>query len=106
MKNDIFVPEAMAVTKEAIQEFAEKNNIKTFADIEELKREAEIYFAADRSALLMVSMYAGCWEQEKEKELTRKCFTLLAEAEPTVSRASSILNFLKIDIEKTVVTIK
>lgn len=95
----IFVPDTDRVTADILQEFTEKNHIKTFADNERIKNAALKIWSGgsmtEFNARHRVLGLAREWERQKKIELTEKCFKLLAEAEPTVSQANSILEYIK-----------
>lgn len=102
----IFVPDTDRVTADILQEFTEKNQIKTFADNERIKNAAlKIWSGGSMTEFntrQRVLRFAREWEQQKKIELAGKCFKLLAEAEPTVSQANFVIEHIKYQINQSV----
>ena len=106
MAEKIFVPDTDCLTDETVQEFAEKNNINTFADNERIEAEAIKRWTGgsmtEYKIRNRVLRFTGEWDKRKKIELAEKCFKLLAEAEPTVNQANSIVEYIEYHIKQTV----
>lgn len=96
---EFYIPDGPS-TPETSAEFREKNNLKTFEDIEAVKTARDFYQQQGldfyRTGL---NHYLNEVKRQKEWELAKKCYQLITEAAPTVKQAFLILDAIKSLIE-------
>lgn len=103
---EFYIPDGPC-TAETSAEFREKNNLKTFEDIEAV-RKAKAFYEEQSNRFFMVGLTSHLLHVEKYKEweVAEKCFQLIAESTPTVQQALSILGEIDYLVKKERITKK
>lgn len=103
---NFYIPDGR-MTMETSAEFREKNNLKTFEDIDAVRKAKAFYEEqSNRCFRGGLTSYLLHVEKYKEWEVAEKCFQLIAESTPTVQQALSILEKIEYLVKKERITKK